>query len=242
MITSADNKWVKYAASLAEKKFRDESGCFLIEGVRNVTDSLGYLTIEKVLVSEAFASKNSLNYEAETVSNRVFDKISSTQNSQGIVAIARKKEVFSTKSERCLFLDRVRDPGNLGTILRTASACGFGTVYCYSCVDVYNPKVVRSAMSAVCKLDVIDCQENVLGELKADSYCILCADMDGKSVFDSEKPNGKICLVLGNEANGVSGTVKQMSDEIVSLPMDGIESLNVGVCAAVMMYRYRYAK
>ena len=144
--------------------------------------------------------------------------------------------------DRALFLDRVRDPGNMGTIIRTALAVGFNDIYCRDCVDVYNPKVVRSAMSAVSRVNTYEVDEQFLSSLKENGYTVLCADMQGESIFEYNITSEKLCLVLGNEANGVDDSVLLQSDTVISLPMQEAESLNVGVCASVMMYQLRYAK
>lgn len=243
LITSVSNNLIKKASSLSEKKFRDSTGLFLIEGYRNVKDSVGRIKIESIILSQSAFEKFGYEFENCTVAkDNVFEKITTTSNSQGVVAIAQQKEQKPQFSSYCLFLDRIRDPGNLGTILRTAVACGFYDVYCFSCVDKYNPKVVRSAMSAMSKLNVIDCEEDVLTDLDAYGYKILCADMDGVDIFEQSNLGDKVCLIIGNEANGVSDSVKEKSHLTVSLPMQDIESLNAGVCASVMMYQIKYKK
>ncbi len=240
-ITSLNNNLIKKASSLQEKKFRESSGLFLIEGYRNVRDSIGRIEIENVILSKSAFDKFGDEFiDCVVASDNVFEKISTTFNSQGVVAIAKQKEHVAKNSQYCLFLDRIRDPGNLGTILRTAVACGFEDVYCFSCVDVYNPKVVRSAMSAMTKLNVLECDEVILSHLDVYGYEILCADMDGDSIFNYTFKDKKVCLIIGNEANGVSDTVKAKSTITVSLPMQDIESLNAGVCASVMMYQIKY--
>ncbi len=243
LITSLSNNLIKKASSLQEKKFRDNNGLFLIEGYRNVKDCIGLVTIENILLSQSATKKYGEDFvEYTIVADNVFEKISSTSNSQGVVAIAKITAKKPSFSDYCLFLDRIRDPGNLGTILRTAVACGFSDVYCYSCVDLYNPKVVRSSMSAITKLNVIETDEDVLSRLCANGYEILCADMDGEDLFKIEIESKKICLIIGNEANGVSDSVRSKSTKTVSLPMQNIESLNAGVCASVMMYQIKYNK
>ncbi|MBE5731527.1 MAG: RNA methyltransferase [Clostridiales bacterium] len=243
LITSQANNLIKKASSLQEKKFRENTGLFLIEGLRNVKDSIGKIDIDCILLSESASKKYVGEFENfYVVKDSVFEKISTTSNSQGVVAIAKQPEHKPHNSQYCLFLDRIRDPGNLGTILRTAVACGFDDVYCFSCVDVYNPKVVRSAMSAITKLNIIDCEEDILYDLDAYGYEILCADMDGDNIFEKNFSDKKACLIIGNEANGVSDYVREKSHVIISLPMQGIESLNAGVCASVMMYQIKYNK
>lgn len=243
MITSQDNNLIKKITKLANKKYRDEYNSFVIEGFRSVKDSLSLLDVEKVVLSESAQHKYGAEFDNyEVVSDKIFAKICDTENAQGVIAVASKKISNNYESDYCLFLDRVRDPGNMGTILRTAVACGFNTVYCNDCVDVYNPKVVRSSMSAIAKLNVFDVSEDVLDELKAKGYTIVCADMNGVDVFKSNIDFKKVCLIAGNEANGVSDLVVSKTDVVVSLPMENIESLNVSVATAVIMYQLKYNK
>ncbi len=242
MITSQQNSLIKRAVKLTEKKYRDQSGEFLIEGYRNVKDCSGEIEIVKVLVSASACEKFAGEFECEVVEDKVFARLSDTANSQGVVAIAKKKTPDQTYSDKCLFLDAVRDPGNFGTILRSAAACGFTTVFCRRCVDEYNPKVVRSSMSAIAKVNVLNCDYSVFSALKERGYTVFCADMDGNDVFGREVFPVKACLIVGNEANGVSEDAKKAADEIISLPMENMESLNVAVAATVLMYQIKFKK
>ena len=246
MITSTDNNLIKKVAKLADKKYRDEYDCFVVEGYRSVKDSLSKLEVEKILLSESAYKKYAGEFDCEVVSDKVFAKIASTESSQGVICVAKRKPTAQNFGELCLFLDEVRDPGNLGTILRTAAACGFNTVITKNCVDVYNPKVVRSSMSAISVLDFMEEGSRILEVLSGKGYSVLCADMDGESVFSDNfraQSKKKVCLVVGNEANGVTDEVRSKATHIISLPMEnGMESLNVAIAAAICMYQIKYDK
>ena len=247
IITSQDNNTVKSIVKLKDKKYREQSGKYYIEGYRCVKDSLPFTINPTLIIHEDMASVFGSEFSAYPqliCADGVFRKLADTENSQGIVCVADKKlPVKKFESKYSLFLDRVRDPGNLGTILRTALAVGFNDIYLYDCVDAYNPKVVRSAMSAVTRVNTFTVELDEIEQLKANGYTILCADMDGKSVFDRKNSeNEKICLIIGNEANGVLDEVKDASNEVISLPMEQAESLNAGVCSAVMMYALKFNK
>lgn len=246
MITSSDNSLIKKISKLSDKKYRDEFDAFLIEGYRAVKDSVGQIEIEKILLSESAYKKYSSEFDCEVVSDKVFNKIAPTTQTQGVLCVAKRKIPSQNFSNYAIFLDGIRDPGNLGTILRTAMACGFATVIVNDCVDVYNPKVVRSSMSAICKLNIIEGNEDILSKLKELGFNLLCADMDGKSIFDLKNCNvtrDKVCLIVGNEANGVSDIVKSKSDLVISVPMEeGMESLNVAIATAICMYQIKYDK
>lgn len=244
VITSIDNLKLKSVRALREKKYRDEYGKFVIEGYRVVKDSLPYLTNTELITSESAYDKYYGEFAGQNfivVSDAAFSKLCNTENSQGIICVADKKIcVPDYKSRFALFLDRIRDPGNMGTIIRTALATGFTDVYCYDCVDFYNPKVVRSAMSALSRINIFKTDESSPLLLKKHGYTIFSADMGGSSVFDGVNSFEKACMCIGNEANGLSNDVITASDEVLCLPMLSGESLNAGVSASVMMYQLAF--
>lgn len=248
VITSLDNRTVKDIIRLKDKKYRDASGKYLIEGYRAVRDSLPYLLDAEIFFSQSFAETDEVKSFSESlrttvVSDAVMKKISDTQSSQGVICVSKIKIPTATyDSNFALLLDRIRDPGNMGTILRSALATGFSDIYCVNCVDVYNPKVVRSAMSAVAKVNVYNADYNVVNDLKSNGYTLLAADMHGDNVFSNDVVANKICIAVGNEANGLSEKLLKMSDKVLSLPMESLESLNAGVSAAVLMYQLRYGR
>lgn len=178
--------------------------------------------------------------DAVVISDRVFDKISDTINSQGILAISPIPQFDGKlKGKFCLYLDRIRDPGNLGTILRTAVACGFTDIILDDCVDVYNPKTIRSSMSAFTRCNFISAETFVFPK----EMTLVYADMRGESISEVAcSLRGKeVCLIIGSEADGVSERLRRQANVSVSLPMsDAIESLNAAVSASVIMYYLRY--
>ena len=216
IIASKDNSTVKRFGKLHDRKERDKSGKYLIEGYRAVKDSLPYIGGAELLLSESASEKFSAEFsefDSAVCTDRIFSSVSDTETSQGVLCIADKKlSEQNYEAKYALFLDRIRDPGNMGTIIRTALAVGFNEIYCLDCVDPYNPKVVRSAMSAVSRVNLHLVEEEELSRLKENGYTIICADMGGQSVFDCEAAPQKICLIVGNEANGVSEDIITMSD------------------------------
>lgn len=238
VIRSLSNDGVKLAAKLQQKKYRQSTGLYLAEGERLVRDILAAdeRLIERIYVSESYyASHNTEPFGAKVtvVSDIVFGKIAETEHSQGITAVVRQKPPQPLSQKRCLFLDGVRDPGNLGTIIRTGAALGYTDIVCRDCADVYSAKTVRSAMSGVtvCNFPTLS-----IAEVKASGYKIVCADMAG-TPLDAFRPDGdKLCLVIGNEANGISSEVLAAADAVVSIPMQHMESLNASVSAGIIMY------
>lgn len=243
IIRSWDNKTVKHTAKLKQKKYRDEYGEFFVEGYKNALDTCNARPelVKYVLVSESAYKKSEIMgafspFDVTVISNAVFARLSETESAQGVMSVNGKPPATFPSSDRCILLDRVRDPGNVGTILRTAVACDYDVVT-NNCADIYSPKVTRSAMSAIIKCRI---GENISpGDLKKAGYELLVADMHGDNVFDAARPT-KYCVVIGNEAEGVSEDIKAEADRLLAVPQSNMESLNAAVAAAVMMFGLRY--
>lgn len=242
IIKSPSNQTVKRIEKLKQKKYREENGEFFIEGYKNVLDTAFAMpkSVRAVVLSEGAYKEYGSDFNGfnlTVLSDALFEKISQTENSQGVISInSSPKSVFPSKP-RCILLDRVRDPGNVGTILRTACACGYSVVL-DNCADFLSPKVVRSGMSAILKCEI---GVDILPEdIKKAGYELIAADMNGNNLFDCEKPKAKYCIVIGNEADGISERVKNLCDRTLSIPMENIESLNAAVAAAVVMYGLKY--
>lgn len=237
IITSAENPKIAEVKKLTEKKFRKSTGLYLIEGERLVRDAIRYgAKITDIFVKQSAASKFAFENQTE-VADKVFGKISDTVSSQGVVAVVKKRENESFAPQgNCLILDGIQDPGNAGTLLRTATACGFCDVYAVDSVDLYSPKVLRSAMSAhfCVRLHESHSLAEVLDALSG--VQIVAADMNGKNVFETTF-DGKVALIVGNEGNGISELSRRRADLVVSLPMKNeLESLNAAVAGSVIMY------
>ena len=238
VITSRSNKTAKLLASLSQKKHRDETGLFVVEGKRAVND---VLDAAPELVRETIVTPELSNeYPHATIfSGELLSSVCETVTTQGIAAILKKPSRMPSGGDYALLLDGIRDPGNLGTLIRTACAAGYNDVYVKDCADAYSGKTVRSTMSAVVKVNIIHANGNIVSELKSDGYTLLGADMGGISVFRASAPSGKICIAIGGEADGLSAEVRSGCNEIVSIPMTGdIESLNAAISGAVLMYEY----
>ena len=238
VITSLDNAKIVEVAKLADKKYRRLTGQYVIEGARLVCDALKHgAKLVAVYVRESNAAD--YNYENQTVvSDRVFAKMCETVNSQGVLAVVEKCETELTKpAGNCLVLDGIQDPGNVGTLIRTAVACGFSDIYAVNSVDLYSPKVLRSAMSAhfCVKLHELDSIEEAFELLNG--VQTVSAHMGGTNVF-STRFGKRVALILGNEGNGLSDYSLKHAAKTVALPMEnGFESLNVAVAGSVIMYQ-----
>ena len=239
-IESLNNKLIKLVSSLKMKKARDKEELFFAEGERNVSDGIKKASAEMIFISEGYKGNKDFPCKTYEVSDGVFKKISDTETPQGILGVFKKKEgSLSDIKGNAVILNGVRDPGNMGTIIRCAKAAGFDTIICdKTCTDIYSPKTVRAAMSGIFGLNAV-VSENLfedIRKLKDMGYEIIAADMDGESSFKA-KLKFPLALILGNEANGIDEEILKASDRIISIPMNGeIESLNVAVAGSVLMF------
>lgn len=245
-IKSVSNSKIKWVASLKQTSSRTESNTFVAEGVRVVLDAP-----KKPL--ELFVTKEHEDIGREfekfcpvySVSQEAFEKMSDTKSPQGVLGVFEKPDT-SVKPPKCgnaIVLDGVSDPGNVGTIIRTAGATGFRDVYLINCADCFAPKVVRSSMGGVFRTNInVGTHEEVFKALKEKNYTIYSLDMGGKDVF-SEKTNLPCALVVGSEARGVSEFTRKNADGVLCLPMvDDTESLNAAVSACTAMYVINFSK
>lgn len=235
-ITSLANPTVKTVSALKEKKYREKAGLFVVEGKKMVLEALAKgLTVTAIYATEKFAH---LFPETLTtpVSEDVFRKMSDEVSPEGVLAtLALPKPIPQKATDTCVFLDGIRDPGNLGTVFRTCAALGVKEIYLADTVDPYSPKVIRSSMSGIFSITAYRGSREEL--LPCVSHLpIIVADMGGENVFTASLPN-KYCLVVGNEANGVSEQLKTLATHTISLPMQsGVESLNAAVSLSVLLY------
>ena len=254
VIRSFDNSKIKHVKKLlADKTYRAEHGEYVAEGLRWVLDALDFAPAAfcAVFVSESGAERlTKLSESAKnrigaknvfTVADAVFAKISETEHSQGVLAVLKIRGGKVGRNPRYLYLDGIRDPGNLGAIIRTAVAAGFNDIFLAGCADAFNPKSVRSTMSALLRADIVELKGGVgtVEFLKRDGYKIYAADMGGENIFTITEKPAKICLIIGGEADGVSPEALRLADKTVSIPMDNTESLNAAVAAGIIMYQLR---
>ena len=252
-ISSANNSTVKEAASLKEKKYRDSLGVYLIEGPNLVGELLDHGGKARFifLMAGADAEAQEIAQRAEglsavyELSREAFMKIASDQNPQGIMAVAEKKDMsledfFGAVGNRnVLVLDRLQDPGNVGTLIRTAEAMGFGgAVLIKGTADPFQPKAVRAAAGSILRFPVLQCgsgkEAAVL--LKTAGKKLYAACMEGSVRICDADLEENAAIILGNEGNGISEELKAVS-ETMYIPMDGnTESLNAAAAGTIIMY------
>ena len=263
-IRSKDNQTYKEALRLLRKKYRDQTRLFLLEGPRPVMDALkSGAGLETVFIRESAAAETAAGKTAGTdaeelaalcssaeggpqcvlLADELFDKLSDTEHSQGVLAAACKPSGVAPKigsQSKVLILDRLQDPGNIGTIIRTAEAAGFTALIAIKGTgDIYAPKTVRAAAGSLLRVDVFEGYETE----EAVSLCrrmglrIIAGDLDGAADYTQADLTGGIAFAIGNEGRGVSDELKAAADLKVRIPMEGdIESLNAAVAAGVLMY------
>ena len=261
-IRSHDNSKIKHIKKLlVDKQYREEQHSFVAEGARWVYDALNFLTVNPVCAKETFRAVFVKESRAEAfaeliktiksnvgadkifaVADAVFDKISDTEHSQGILAeLGQPPNSISFQSPHMLYLDRIRDPGNLGTIIRAAIAAGYNGIILDNCADAFGPKVVRSTLGALLKADIRTAWEGCIESLKNyvinGNYQIFAADMNGENVFTLTQKPEKLCLIIGSEADGIRPELLKLADKTVSIPMQRTESLNASVAAGILMYQ-----
>ena len=243
LITSAKNQYVKLCKSLAEKKFRRETGLFFVEGKNLFKDLPSFVQIEYIFATgerEAEANELSLVHAGAKVlfvTDEIVKQLADTMTPYGIVAVCKMPNVeFKMPSGNALLLDGVADPGNVGTIFRTAAACGFEDVYLVDSADIYSPKVVRATLGGLFKVNAYVIDVDTAKELLKNTNSAVL-DMGGSNIL-KENIECPILFVAGNEAHGVRDEFVSLAKKVYSLPMkNGVESLNVAVATSVAMYR-----
>lgn len=249
MITSTSNAQIKDLIRLQKKsRARDEAGVFIVEGPRMVSE-IPAERIVKLYVSESYTKKRKADIvegiRSEVLADNIFAHVSDTKTPQGVLAVVKRleydmKDILKGEAPHVLVLDNLQDPGNLGTIFRTAEAAGAtGILLSRDCVDLYNPKVIRSTMGAVFRLPFlyVDDLPGAIRELKDAGVRVYAAHLDGKNAYDKEDYQTGCAFLIGNEGNGLRDEVTACADTLVRIPMQGkAESLNAAVAAAVLMF------
>ena len=275
IISSKDNKRIKYIRSLLEKgNIRKKNHQFVVEGIKLVDEALEYGKVLEVVCAESLYNelisgdlsgnrllaendKNITNYVKKgssllVVSDTVFKSMSETKTPQGILAVAEMPdyglldkgflEQAYTKNGKIklLVLEDTADPGNLGTIMRTAEAAGVtGVIMGKGTVDIFNPKVVRSTMGSIFRLPFAYAEDlkETIQEFKKQGISFYATHLKGEKSYKDIKYSDMSAILVGNEARGLSDEVADLADTYVLIPMQGkVESLNAAVAAALMMY------
>mgnify|MGYP000848146837 FL=1 len=253
VISSSSNAQVKNLNLLQKKaRAREEQGIFVVEGRKMFEEAREAGLLVKAYACEGFYREKLQedrdyfqNLDYEVITDSIFKEISETKTPQGIMGLVKKsvysqEDILKKPNSLLLLLEDIRDPGNLGTILRTAEGAGVtGVILNRTCVDIYNPKVIRSTMGSIYRVPFYRTDDfaGTLAEIKKQKITIFAAHLMGR-VYDTEGSFERSCaFLIGNEANGLSEKVSKMADIRIKIPMAGkVESLNAAVAAAVLMY------
>lgn len=236
VITSLDNKRIKNLAKLLNKKYRDETGMFLVEGEHLVIEAKRAGSLMEVIKCEDYE----MDFDVTTtiVTYDVIKKLSNTLNPQKVIGVCKKLDNKDI-GNKVLILEDIQDPGNLGTIIRSSVAFGVDTiVVSNNTVDMYNDKVLRSSEGMIFHIDIVKMDVNeCIDKLHAEGYEIYGTKVDGGTDLREITVGDKYAVVMGNEGAGVSEFTLDKCDKYIYIPMNSdCESLNVGVATSIILY------
>lgn len=252
VITSKDNELIKHIRKLKEKKYRDEFGEFIVEGAKMIEEAIHEKAqIRHIIVCDDCKTESSMTqeqlydiakYECVYVTEKVFHLITEVKAPQGIMAVIEKptqiEDKIDYRANHFLLLDNIQDPGNIGTILRTADSLNMKQIIVSpGTADCYNSKVVRSTMGAIFRVKVMEKElEKVIKEMRKRKIKVYATDLKTEqTIYDVDYK--KSAIVIGNEANGVSQNILKLADESIKIPMTGkTESLNAAVATGIILY------
>ena len=254
--SNANGQYKKLQKWMKQSRARRQEGVFVVEGWKMVKEAL-----ERNLVLHLYSAEKEQEHCREELNrfsrghvpvdlmrDNLFSQLSDTVSPQGILGVVRmpvyeREEIVNQPDAKLLCLENIQDPGNLGTMFRTAEGAGMtGVVLTKGCVDLFNPKVVRSTMGSLFRVPFYVCQdmEEEMKFMQKKGFCFYAAHLQGTKDFTKESYEGSIGILIGNEANGLSEAVSGLADCKVKIPMEGeLESLNAAVSAALFMYEVR---
>lgn len=253
IISSMSNPQVKNLVLLQKKaKEREEQGIFVVEGFKMFEEAREEGILQKAYISESFYQEQLLDkpqfFESlnmEIITDSVFQEISQTKTPQGIMGTVKQAryslDSMLSAPEVCLLvLEDIRDPGNLGTMIRTAEGAGItGVIFNSSSVDIYNPKVIRSTMGSIYRVPFYQSTDfyQTLETIRQQGIVIFAAHLMGMDYTSEDNFRRNCAILIGNEANGLSRRASELADKLIRIPMAGkVESLNAAVAASILMY------
>ena len=249
LITSAQNAKLKLVrALLGRSKERREAGAFVAEGVRLVEEAVNAnWQFQFVLYDETLSERGtldvkrltSLGVDCEMIASNLMKSLSDTETSQGLLAVLPMTQLPIPNSPSFLLIpDQIRDPGNLGTLIRSAAAAGVQAVLLPpETADAFAPKVVRAGMGAHFRVPILSMTWEEIGQVgKSEGLKVYLADMDGVSCWETDL-RAPLMLIVGSEAEGASESARRLATQKISIPMSGkVESLNAGMAGSVLMF------
>lgn len=240
-ITSTKNRMITTLISYKEKKHQFSEKKYLVEGINIIYEAIKNEVVELILGTKKYSTKFKSFSNYIEINDSVSQKISDLKNTQSIFAVCKFNQKNIYKDSNILMLDGIQDPGNLGTLIRSAHAFGFKNIICSEeTVSLYNPKVLRATQGNHFNMWInYGKLKDIVNQFKADGYKIITTDVNQKNnkfkLKNYQKDN--FILILGNEGSGIAQDLVEMGDENIFLPMENtVESLNVGVAGSIIMY------
>lgn len=239
IITSLENNKIKEIAKLNKKKYRDLTGKFIVEGEHLILEAINSGSLEEIFMLEDC----SLSFDAPTtyVSLEVMSKLSELDTPSNVIGICRKNDNKEIIGKKILILDELQDPGNLGTIVRSAVAFNIDTiVLTENTVDLYNPKVIRATQGMIFHTNIVSLNgEAAIKKIKSKNIKVYGTDVnngvDARSLSNTDKES--FALIMGNEGNGVRDNIKSLCDKNLYIDMNkNVESLNVAIATSILLY------
>jgi TrmH family RNA methyltransferase len=243
LIESSQNQTFKNLLKFQDKKFRNQNNIFLVEGKKQIAEIPKDWTIKQIIISKKY--KDIKNFRDDIIlSERLFAKLSSTESPQGIIAVVEKKqykiEEMIKQDGFFIVLENIQDPGNIGTIIRSADAFGTKAIFVsLRSADIYSDKTIRSTMGSLFHLPVVDNVniEELLYLMRKEKITVFAASLKGKKNIGNSKIPNKSAFIIGNEAAGIKQETEKLADILFKIPMPGkAESLNAAVTASIIMY------
>lgn len=237
-ITSLQNKKIKEWTALHHKKDRDRTGMFLIEGEHLIEEALNAGIVMHIITDTdcPFSFPDIIH-----TTSAVMNKLSANVSGAHLIGVCHQLDLKMHNPERILLLDNIQDPGNLGTLIRTAVSFSFdGVALSEETCDLYNEKTIRSTQGAMFHIPVY--RKNIaayIEELQKQDFKVIATCLKESHTFDEIPVSKKMAFVMGNEGNGVSEEVLQKADDHLRIEMHGFESLNVAVAGGIVMYMYK---
>ncbi|MDE5587381.1 MAG: RNA methyltransferase [Bacilli bacterium] len=240
-ITSLDNERVKKYNRLKEKKYRDQENQFIVEGDHLVEEAYRAGLVDEVILE--MGEECSFDVSKVFVTKEIIAKITTLESPPTILALCHKKEMKESLGKKILILDEIQDPGNLGTMIRSSKAFHVDSIVLgEGCVDLYNPKVLRSTQGMIFHSNITTAKiEELIPKLKKENIVVygtrVESGMDIRTIKKEEKE--KFALIMGNEGNGVHQEILELCDEYLYIPMsEEVESLNVAIATSILLYEF----
>lgn len=237
VITSKTNNKIKELVKLHKNKYREETQTFLVEGFHSVEMAYHAHLLEEVYTLKEVDLKGIEQY---IITKEILEKITTTINAQGIVGKCKMQKSLPLSSDKIIYLDNISDPGNLGTILRTSLAFDYkDIIISEDSVSLYNDKVLSATQGAIFNLNVIKGNIDTLLSLKEKGYKVVGTSLkDAININDLPKLD-KMVIVFGNEGNGIKDEILNICDYKIIIPINNIDSLNVGVASGITLYNLK---